>query len=325
MIQQAAGDTAQGTPTAAADEGAGRVGSFVDRVSPRIDAAIDGAVAGLGQELGGMDRVIARAVGTEGMRGRRWRPLLGVAAAVAGGGRVDDALPLAVAVELTHTASLVLDDLPCMDDSPQRRGLTATHREVGTAGALLVCIGLLGRAAELVARSPHAAAELGSQWGRTIGLLGMSGGQAMDLAAVSPLKGAARRLHRQKTVALCVLAVEGAARASGRSPAACAALAGYATDLGWAYQLVDDAADLAQDKGAGRPPGGRSPLRQSERLLLRAERRLRHSGALGDAGVRLMAELGRWVAATPMAATLAPAMAPTTPAALNGDGTRQAC
>lgn len=301
MIRNAAEPVPHDRPAPFSDQPSEAAQAFVAEVAPRIDAAVTASVAGLGAELG-MAGVIARAVGTQGPRGRRWRPLLGVAAATAAGGRMEDALPLAVAVELTHTASLVLDDLPCMDDSSMRRGASATHREVGTAGALLVCIGLLGRAAELIARSPCAADELGGEWGSTIGLMGMSGGQAVDLGATRPLTGATRRLHRQKTVALCALAVAGAARAAGRPAPACAALRRFATDLGWAYQLADDAADLVQDAGAGRPPGGRSPLRQSERLLRRAGRRLRDAGALDAAGTGLMVDLARWVAMMPAAA-----------------------
>jgi geranylgeranyl diphosphate synthase, type II len=196
---------------------------------------------------------------------------------------------------LTHAASLVLDDLPCMDDSSERRGGAATHREVGAAGAILVAVGLLGRAAELVASSRVGAAELGGAWGWTIGLLGMSGGQALDLAARRRMTGAKRRLHRQKTTALCALALEGCTRAAGGSADACAAVRAYALHLGWAYQLADDAADLSQDGAIGRPPGGRSPLRQSRRLMQRAEQRLRADGSIDPRGVELLIGLGRTV------------------------------
>jgi geranylgeranyl pyrophosphate synthase len=271
------------------------VGAFCAGVGPRIDTALAASVAGLGRELGGLEGVIARAVGVDGPRGRRWRPLLGLAAARAAGLRPDDAMAVAIAAELTHTASLVLDDLPCMDDSPLRRGGAATHREAGAAGAILVAIGLLGRAAELVATAPYAAAELGAVWGRTIGLLGMSGGQAVDLAARRRLTGPRRRLHRQKTVALCVFALEGSARAAGATGTTRTALDRYATDLGWAYQLADDAADIGQDDAAGRPPGGRDPHNQSQRLMRRAERRLLQTDGLDARGVELLVALGRSV------------------------------
>jgi geranylgeranyl pyrophosphate synthase len=268
---------------------------FARRVMPEVDAAIADSVAGLGRGLGDVEAVIARAVGVQGPRGRRWRPLLGLAAAVAAGGRMEDAIPLVVAVELTHTASLVLDDLPCMDDTSLRRGASSTHREIGTAGAILVTIGLLGRAAELIATVPGHAAELGGRWGRTIGLAGMSGGQAIDLSTTRPPKGASRRLHRQKTVSLSVLAVEGSARAAGASDECCSALRRYATDLGWAYQLADDAVDREQDDVAGRPAGGHSPRAQSRRLMARAEWRLRQAEVLHPDGLDLLLQLGRSV------------------------------
>ncbi|HET7229891.1 MAG TPA: polyprenyl synthetase family protein [Longimicrobium sp.] len=274
-----------------------RTAAFAAARLPLLEAELAGAVDGLGAELGVVQAALARAVGTEGRAGRRWRPLLTFAAAEACGAPPAAAAPAAAAVELTHTASLVLDDLPCMDDGESRRGNAATHRLVGPAGAILVAVGLLGRAAELLARSPRGAAELGAEWGHCIGLRGMSGGQAVDLAGWHG--GPARRLLRAKTTALSALALSAGARVAGASPSSAAALAAYGRGLGWAYQLADDAADAAEDAAAGKRPGGRVPLRQGARLMRAAERTLRACGELDRAGVELLVAFGRTVVATP--------------------------
>lgn len=272
---------------------AARVRAFALRHAPLIEGALAAATAGLGAELGEIERALAAAVGAKGGGGRRWRPLLTLAAVEAVGGDTAAAVGVAAAVELTHTASLVLDDLPCMDDSAQRRGHAATHRRVGSAGAILVAIGLLGRAAELLAAAPHAGGRLAGEWGEGIGLRGMSGGQAIDLARVEG--AAARRLMRAKTTALSAFALAAGVQAVGAPPPAVAALRRYGRDLGWAYQLRDDAADAAEDEANGKRPGGRAPLRQSGFLLRRAERGLRASHHVPAHGAELVIGVGRTV------------------------------
>jgi geranylgeranyl diphosphate synthase, type II len=272
-----------------------RVRAFSLRYTPLIERTLAEATEGLGSELGEIERALAAAVGARGGGGRRWRPLLTLAAAEACGGTASDAAAVAAGVELTHTASLVLDDLPCMDDTAERRGTSATHRRVGSAGAILVAIGLLGRAAELLASSPRAGGRLAAEWGGAIGLCGMSGGQAIDLAR--PDGAAARRLLRAKTTALSAFALAAGAQAAGASTGAAETLRRYGRDLGWAYQLQDDAADLAEDAATGKRPGGRAPLRQSRYLLERAERRLRESMDVSKAGADLVIGFGRTVVA----------------------------
>jgi geranylgeranyl pyrophosphate synthase len=202
----------------------------------------------------------------------------------------------AVAIELTHTASLVLDDLPCMDDTALRRGQMATHRVVGSAGAILVAVGLLGRAAELLGTS-RAGGILAAEWGLTIGLEGMSGGQAVDVAHAGSgaARAAARRLHRRKTTALSAFALLAGAQSVGARPAVAGALARFGRDLGWAYQLADDAEDLSEDHSAGRAPGGRSPRRQSDFILARAQRQLTRAAVVPPGGTRLLTALAEAV------------------------------
>jgi len=258
---------------------AAAVEAFNATARPAVEQAIAAAVRDLATGLGPIDAALASALDAQGAR--RWRPLLALAGAEAAGVQGPAALRAAVAMELTHTASLVLDDLPCMDDSCTRRGRAATHRQVGTAGAILVAVGLLGRSAELVGTSAGA-------WGRTIGLRGMSGGQAMDVALSGKARGAARRLMRRKTTVLAELSASVGASVGGAPRSAVLALEAFGRDLGWAYQLADDAADEVEDGAAGRSAGGRRPLRQAGFLLRRAGRTLRACPALSGDGVELL-------------------------------------
>jgi geranylgeranyl pyrophosphate synthase len=269
-------------------EQGGACAEFESRARPEVEAALQAAVAGLARGLGPIGEALRVSVGAGGAGGRRWRPLLTLAAAEAAGVRGPAVLDAAVGIELTHTASLVLDDLPCMDDSATRRGRAATHRQVGTAGAILVAVGLLGRAAELLGDAGSA-----SQWGRTIGLRGMAGGQAVDVAMSGAARGAARRLMRCKTTSLAALAAGAGARAGGAAPAVVRTLEAFGNELGWAYQLADDALDALEDGVAGRIAGGRWPRRQAAFLLRRGSRRLHACPGLRAEGVELLDDMAR--------------------------------
>lgn len=266
---------------------------FAEARRPELETALARAVADLGPGLGAVERVTTDAVGLGGRGGRRWRPLLALAAADAVGADPSRAMGVAVAVELTHTASLVLDDLPCMDDSALRRGRAATHQLAGTAGAILVAVGLLGRAAELVGRVPRAGAAIAAKWGETIGFAGMTGGQAVDVAFAGRARGAVRRLHRRKTTALSEFALEAAALAAGAPEPVATGLGRYGRDIGWAYQLADDADDAQEDGMLGHAAGGRTPRRQAAFILRRAGRDLRRAPGLSAEGRSLLEGLGR--------------------------------
>ena len=268
------------------------VSDFTSRVAPLIHDGLVDAAAGVPAGLGPIDEAVRVVLGLQGARGRRWRPVLTLAVAEATGGNLTDALDAAVAVELTHAASLVLDDLPCMDDSDHRRGAPAAHRLVGSAGAILVAVGLLARAAEYLGRSRDGAS-LTADWGDTFGFNGMSGGQALDMITGGHCVGDVRRLYRRKTTALSAFAVTAGARASGADPNVLPTLHRFGRDLGWAYQLVDDAQDLEEDRAAGRADVGRDPLRQGMRILDRALQDLHEPNLLTETGLSLLSHLAR--------------------------------
>lgn len=164
------------------------------------------------------------------------------------GRRGDRALAAAASIEMVHAASLILDDLPCMDDAPLRRGRPACHRQFGEAVAILAAFGLLSLAFGHLARAydPPLAQALAALLADAIGSRGLIGGQADDLA---PTEGAItfetlERIHRLKTGALFGAASTAGALAAEVRPEQIAALTAYAKNLGLAFQINDDVLDV---------------------------------------------------------------------------------
>jgi len=219
--------------------------------------------------------------------GKRLRPILTLAAAeaVAEPLRPDPAharalaLPAACALELIHTYSLVHDDLPAMDDDTLRRGRPTNHVVFGEGLAILAGDGLLTEAFALLAREPDANPACDPTLDRrklrailtiaeAAGACGMVGGQAIDLAAAGT--GATfdedglRSMHARKTGALIRAAALAGAIMAGGDSAALDAIGRYASELGLAFQIVDDILDVegasadlgktaGKDAAAGKP------------------------------------------------------------------------
>ena len=182
---------------------------------------------------------------------KRVRPVLTLLAAELCGGTLERAVPAAAVMELVHASSLILDDLPCMDDAPLRRGRRSNHLEFGEAIAILAAFGLLNLAHGTIARSyePALAARIASLLADAIGVDGLIGGQAADLLATEQQIGfeMLERIHRGKTGALFSAAATGGALAAGATPPQVHALAAYAKNLGLAFQIVDDLLDVEGD------------------------------------------------------------------------------
>jgi geranylgeranyl diphosphate synthase type II len=189
--------------------------------------------------------------------GKRIRPALVLAAGDAVGGSRDEVLPLALAVEMIHTYSLIHDDLPAMDNDDLRRGKPTSHKVFGEAIAILAGDALLTRAFHLLAEVPtgwdaarlrrrlQASALLGEASGTT----GLIGGQVEDLESENRAIPAAalERLHRAKTGALLRACVVGGALLGGADEAQRAALERFAGAIGLAFQVVDDVLDATGD------------------------------------------------------------------------------
>jgi geranylgeranyl diphosphate synthase type II len=164
-------------------------------------------------------------------------------------GSGERAIPAATAIELVHSASLVLDDLPAMDDAPLRRGRRANHLEFDESTAILAAFGLLNLAYGEIARGYPAtlAAPLTATVSEAVGPTGLIGGQALDLEATDQAITfeALERIHRGKTGALFVAAATCGALVAGAGAESLAPLAAYAKNLGLAFQIVDDLLDVA--------------------------------------------------------------------------------
>jgi geranylgeranyl diphosphate synthase type II len=164
------------------------------------------------------------------------------------------ALPAAVAIELVHGASLILDDLPAMDDAPLRRGRRANHLEFGEATAILAAFGLLNLAYGQLTKGFEAglAARMSAVLSDAVGVGGLIGGQALDLEATDRAISfeTLERIHRGKTGALFVAAAACGAVSAGAAAEPIAALSAYAKNLGLAFQIVDDLLDVSGDPAA---------------------------------------------------------------------------
>ncbi len=185
--------------------------------------------------------------------GKRVRPVLTLAVADLFGARSEPVLDLACAVEMVHACSLVLDDLPSMDDAALRRGRPTVHRAFGESVALLAALGLLNRAYALVAEAHHhlslrryTTEDVVHHLAAAIGSDGLIGGQALDLLARPEEMNldVLEYIHSHKTGALFMAAGELGAMAADARRRDLEVIARFAKNLGLAFQISDDLLDV---------------------------------------------------------------------------------
>jgi len=222
--------------------------------------------------------------------GKRVRPVLVVLAGELFGVPRRRLVDAGCAIEMVHAASLVLDDLPSMDDATLRRGKPALHVAHGEANAILAAVTLLARGFGLIAEAglharqgglpASAALDLVSRLADASGLAGLASGQALDLAtdAASATFDRLETIHARKTGALFVASAEFGAVLGGAREKELAAVRSYARNVGLAFQIVDDLLEQAPAAESGKS-ARRAP----------APSFVRH---VGEAGARtLVAEL----------------------------------
>lgn len=188
--------------------------------------------------------------------GKRLRPILCMAGAEAVGGEAKDVLPVACALELIHTYSLIHDDLPVMDDDDMRRGKPTSHKVFGEAVAVLAGDGLLTKAfhvmtgADFVKRvRPNALLAVIARIAQAAGYEGMVGGQVVDIQSegkeVDP--SIVEFIHTRKTAALISASVVSGAVLVGAEEDQVQALDSYGQNIGLAFQVSDDILDIEGD------------------------------------------------------------------------------
>jgi len=186
--------------------------------------------------------------------GKRLRPILAMWSAEACGVSGDQAMPVAVALEMIHTYSLIHDDLPAMDDDDLRRGMPTCHKTYDEATAILAGDGLLTLAFEVVAREQKPVDVVGECiqiLADAAGPCGMVAGQMADLAAEDRTDANLEELeaiHRRKTGALLCAALRLGATVAKATDEQKNALERYGWAVGLAFQVVDDLLDATGDE-----------------------------------------------------------------------------
>lgn len=193
--------------------------------------------------------------------GKRIRPMLVLEFCRIAGGDIEAALPVACAIEMLHTYSLIHDDLPCMDNDDLRRGRPTNHVVYGECTATLAGDALQAEAFGTILRSSLAAdrrAACAEDLASAVGLDGMCGGQYLDMI------GEGKRLseteldaiNTRKTGALLIAACRMGVHAAGGTELQLEAAARYGAAIGAAFQLRDDVLDVTSTEAElGKPIG----------------------------------------------------------------------
>lgn len=177
--------------------------------------------------------------------GKRVRPCMCLAVCDMLGGQVEEALPLACALEMIHTYSLIHDDLPAMDNDVMRRGKPSSHVAFGEANAILAGDGLLTLAGCVLLSTPG---DLAAKREIFEGAMDMARGQSLDLNQPTENRETLEQLHDFKTGALFRAAVLAGARAAGVSERELPKWRKFARDMGLLFQITDDILDEEKDK-----------------------------------------------------------------------------
>jgi geranylgeranyl diphosphate synthase type II len=188
--------------------------------------------------------------------GKRLRPILCLAAAEAVGGDIETVMPVACALELIHTYSLIHDDLPAIDNDDYRRGLPTSHKVFGEGMAVLAGDALLTEAFHLMSRQdlmsgidPGKLLAVISDIAEAAGYTGMIGGQVVDMQSEGqvPDYETLHYIHSRKTGVMILVAVKSGARLAGATEEEIDALSEYGRNIGLAFQIADDMLNVDGD------------------------------------------------------------------------------
>ena len=242
--------------------------SFLSDAKAAVDARLPGLLGKAASSAGPDPLDPLPAAVRDGLLspGKRVRPALVFLSGELFGAGQERLLDPSCAVEMVHAASLVLDDLPSMDDARTRRGRPALHVGHGEDVAVLAAVTLLTRAFGILAElglgptgsgkgvTPTAALDLVSRLADACGLEGLSSGQALDLrvAGSDATFDRLETIHARKTGALFVACAEFGAVVGGARKRELAAVRSYARNLGLAFQIIDDLLEKGPASATGK-------------------------------------------------------------------------
>lgn len=234
--------------------------------------------------------------------GKRLRPVLTMVVGELFGAPAAPVLDLGCAVEMVHACSLILDDLPSMDDAQLRRGRPTVHREFGEEVALLAAFALLNRSYSLVVETAqglksrrYGSDDLVHHLSAAIGTDGLISGQALDLEGQSETLDLERLeyIHSHKTGALFIAAGELGAMAGNARRRDLEVVTRFAKNLGLAFQICDDLLDVVATPQETGKDGGQDQGKQTFVTLLGVEGARTLAAELLGFAVDSLAPLGR--------------------------------
>jgi geranylgeranyl diphosphate synthase type II len=250
--------------------------------------------------------------------GKRIRPILCLAAYEVAGGKGEGVLPVACAIEMIHTYSLIHDDLPSLDNDDYRRGKPTCHKVFGEAMAILAGDALLTEAFNIMTgRSPGE--DRGDAWAlidvvnrvaQAAGINGMVGGQVVDIESEGKEVDlpTIQFMHTHKTGAMLLVSVQAGARLGGATEEGFTALTRYGERIGLAFQIADDILDIeGKVEILGKTPGSdRSKKKATYPSVVGLEEARRRAVELVERGVEALSlfgaeadplrEIGRFIA-----------------------------
>jgi len=243
------------------------LGDYMKQRAAAVDAALDRFLPAESDRPETLHKAMRYSVFAGG---KRLRPVLVIAGAEAVGGRAEQVMPTACALELIHTYSLVHDDLPAMDNDDFRRGMPTNHKVFGEATAILAGDALLTLAFRLVAENareaadPRAVRDVILDIADAAGHDGMVAGQVADLEAEGKKVGAdvVDYIHAHKTGALIRTSLRVGAMLCGADAVAVRALSVAGADLGLAFQIVDDILDVVSSSEELGKTAGKDQIQQ---------------------------------------------------------------
>lgn len=232
--------------------------------------------------------------------GKRIRPILCLAGYEVVGGSGEGILPVACALEMIHTYSLIHDDLPSIDNDDYRRGKPTCHKVFGEAIAILAGDALLTEAFNIMTERPP-----GKNWGegwalidvvnrvaRAAGIYGMVGGQVVDIESEGKEVDlpTLQFMHTHKTGAMLLVSVQAGARLGGATEEGFKALTRYGERIGLAFQIADDILDIeGKVEILGKTPGSdHSKKKATYPSVVGLEESRRRAGELVERAVEVL-------------------------------------